>query len=126
MQSAEPSIRVFPDQEAAPRGSAAIDLDDHASPWPPPEQIAVHAKSAAAAAQLVATSSDGAPEAPMGCPSAMARVHVDLRVVHAQHAHGVSATEAKASLISNRSMSSTERPAFSSAALVALAGVRAR
>ncbi len=36
------------------------------------------------------------------------------------------ATEAKASLISNRSMSSIFRPAFSSASLVAFAGVRAR
>ena len=36
------------------------------------------------------------------------------------------ATEANASLISNRSMSSTFRPAFSSAAFVAFAGVLAR
>ena len=68
-----------------------------------------------------------APLAPIGWPSAIAPPLTftfdsstpSMRIE-------LSATEANASLISNRSMSSTDSPAFSSAALVALAGVRAR
>ena len=68
-----------------------------------------------------------APEAPIGCPmatappltltlsSSMPSTRIEFRV-----------TEAKASLISHRSMSSTVRPALASAFLDAAAGVRAR
>ena len=67
------------------------------------------------------------PLAPIGCPSAIAppltftfdsstpSIRIEL-----------SATDANASLISNRSTSSIEIPAFSSAFFVAFAGVRAR
>ncbi len=68
-----------------------------------------------------------APEAPIGCPSAMAPPFTltfdsstpSMRIE-------LSATDANASLLSKRSMSSTVRPAFSSAAFAAFAGVRAR
>ena len=68
-----------------------------------------------------------APDAPIGWPSAtappltltlsssMPSTRIEFRV-----------TEAKASLISQRSMSSVLRPAFSSAFFAAAAGVRAR
>ena len=68
-----------------------------------------------------------APEAPMGWPSATAppltfTLSSSIPSIRIE----LSVTEAKASLISHRSMSSTDRPAFSSAFCAALAGVRAR
>ena len=68
-----------------------------------------------------------APLAPIGCPSAIAPPFTftfdssipSIRIE-------LIATDANASLISNRSMSSMPMPAFSSTFLVAFAGVRAR
>ena len=68
-----------------------------------------------------------APLAPIGCPSAIAPPFTFTFDSSAPSIRiELSATEAKASLISKRSMSSTDSPAFSSALTVALAGVRAR
>jgi hypothetical protein len=66
-------------------------------------------------------------EAPIGCPWAIAP---PLTFARSSLTPSIriefSATDANASLISNRSMSSTPSPAFSSASSVAFAGVRAR
>src|SRR5215212_8543673 len=99
-----------------------------ASPWPPPEQIAETPRPPPRRRR--SCTSDPrmrAPEAPIGWPSAMAPPFTftfdsstpSMRIE-------LSATEANASLISKRSMSSTDSPAFSRAAFVAFAGVRAR
>ena len=68
-----------------------------------------------------------APEAPIGCPMATAPP-LTLTVSSSMPSIRIefSVTEANASLISHRSMSPGCRPAFSSASLAALAGVRAR
>ena len=68
-----------------------------------------------------------APDAPIGWPRAIAppfTLTFDSSTPSIRTE--LIATDANASLISNRSMSSSLRPAFSRAALVALAGVRAR
>ena len=68
-----------------------------------------------------------APEAPMGWPSATAPpLTLTLSSSIPSIRIEFSVTEANASLISHRSMSSAVRPAFSSAFCAALAGVRAR
>ena len=68
-----------------------------------------------------------APDAPIGCPSATAP---PLTLTFSSSMPSIriefSVTEANASLISHRSMSSAVRPALASAAMAALAGVRAR
>ena len=68
-----------------------------------------------------------APEAPIGWPSATAP---PLTLTFSSSMPSIriefSVTEANASLISQRSMSSALRPAFSSAPSPPLAGVRAR
>ena len=68
-----------------------------------------------------------APEAPIGCPRATAPP-LTLTFSSSMPSRRIEcrATEAKASLISQRSMSSAVRPAFSSAFCAALAGVVAR
>ena len=67
------------------------------------------------------------PEAPIGWPSATAPpLTLTLSSSMPSIRIEFSATEAKASLISQRSMSSADRPTFASAASAALAGVRAR
>src|SRR5207237_9536586 len=99
-----------------------------ASPWPPPEQIAAQ-PSPPPRRRSSSTSEPRirAPEAPIGCPSATAppltltrpesilSILIEFRV-----------TEAKASLISQRSMSSAFSPTLASAFSAALAGVLAR
>ena len=68
-----------------------------------------------------------APEAPIGWPMATAP---PLTLTRSSSMPSIriefSVTDANASLISHRSMSPGCRPAFSSAAFAALAGVRAR
>src|ERR671915_1548770 len=99
-----------------------------ASPWPPPEQIAATpSPPPRRRSSFASVIRMRAPLAPIGWPSAIAPPFTftfdsstpSIRIE-------LSATDANASLISNRSISSTERPALSSAAWVALAGVRAR
>ena len=99
-----------------------------ASPWPPPEQIAAQpSPPPRRRSSFTSVIRMRAPLAPIGWPSAIAPPFTftfdsstpSMRIE-------LSATEANASLISNRSMSSTDRPAFSSAFFVAFAGVRAR
>src|SRR3954451_23498447 len=68
-----------------------------------------------------------APDAPIGCPSATAPPLTFTRSASMLSMRTLlSATEAKASLISHRSMSDGCSPALSSAFSAALAGVRGR
>src|SRR3954451_6128850 len=99
-----------------------------ASPWPPPEQMAATPRPPPRRrSSCTSVPSTRAPEAPIGWPRAIAPPFTftfdssrpSMRIE-------LMATDANASLNSNRSMSSTVRPAFSSAAFVAFAGVRAR
>ena len=99
-----------------------------ASPWPPPEQIAATPRPPPRRrSSQISVVRMRAPEAPIGCPRAIAP---PLTLTRSSSTPSIriefSATDANASLISNRSMSSTLSPAFSSARSVAFAGVRAR
>ena len=101
------------------RRLGAVDLDDHRVALAAAGADRRHAEPAAAAAQLVdeRQSRMRAPLAPIGWPSAIAPpLTLTLSSSTPSMRIELSATDANASLISNRSMSSTDRPAFSSAA----------
>src|SRR5437763_181549 len=99
-----------------------------ASPWPPPEQIAAHPRPPPRRRNS-STSEPRirAPETPMGWPRATAPpLTLTLSSSISSTLIEFKVTDANASLISHRSMSSALRPALSSAILAALLGVRAQ
>src|SRR5207253_552183 len=97
-----------------------------ASPWPPPEQMAARPRPPPLRrSSYTIVPRMRPPEAPIGCPSATAPPFTFVFSGSAPSClTELTATDAKASLISTRSTSSIERPAFSSAIFAAFAGVR--
>ena len=99
-----------------------------ASPWPPPEQIAAQpSPPPRRRSSWTSAPTIRAPEAPIGWPRAIAPpLTLTLSSSMPSIRTEFSATEANASLISQRSISSADLPILSSACWAAFAGVLAR
>ena len=96
-----------------------------ASPWPPPEQIAAQPRPPPRRrSSWTSAPTIRAPEAPIGWPSAIAPpLTLTLSSSTPSIRTEFRATEANASLISQRSISSADLPSLSSACWAAFAGV---